>query len=147
MALLPSLTTSNRVTGSPPSPLCWATPFAFPRPLAMPTALSIGDFRGFLLDVCGDRYVNQTGRKQITQTLIFRQNFRCTQTQTYASTQWWKAGKSQSLTHVYRRGHLPGLVFQASLSSSCLSPLDLPSHSCSYLSPLHLLPQTHWMSP
>lgn len=67
MALLPSLTTSNRVTGSPPSPLCWATPLAFPRPLATPIALSVGDFRGFLLVVCSERNVNQTVRKQRTQ--------------------------------------------------------------------------------
>lgn len=58
MALLPSLTTSNRVTGSPPSPLCWATPLAFPRPLVTPTVLSVGDFRGFLLDACVDQGVN-----------------------------------------------------------------------------------------
>lgn len=64
MALLPSLTTSNRVTGSPPSPLCWATPLAFPRPLATPTVLSVGDFLGFLLDACGDRSVNYTVRKK-----------------------------------------------------------------------------------
>lgn len=55
IALLPTLTTSNRVTGSPPFPLCWATPFALPRPLTIPMALSVGDFRGFLLDAFGDK--------------------------------------------------------------------------------------------
>lgn len=51
IALFPSLTTSNKVTGSP-SPFCWGWPLALPRlaPLAPASKrpLSPGDFRGFL---------------------------------------------------------------------------------------------------
>lgn len=46
MALLPSLTTSNSVVGSPPSPLCCAMPFGLLPPL------STGDLRAFLLAAC-----------------------------------------------------------------------------------------------
>lgn len=46
MALLPSLTTSNSVVGSPPSPFCCAMPFGLLPPL------STGDFRAFLLAAC-----------------------------------------------------------------------------------------------
>lgn len=63
MALLPSLTTSNRVTGSPPSPLCWATPLALPRPRATLTTLSVGDLRGFLLADCGRQSGRGAGNK------------------------------------------------------------------------------------
>lgn len=122
MALLPSLTTSNRVTGSPPSPLCWATPLAFPRPLATPRVLSVGDFRGFLLDAC-----------------VGTNPCQC---------QIHSEKKKDTNSHVLCTNTLvPGLVFQASLSSSSLLPLDPPSHSCSCLNPLCLLPQTHWTSP
>lgn len=74
MALFPNLTTSNRVTGSPPSPLCWATPLAFPRPLVTLAALSVGDFRGFLLEVCRVRM-----DKQILACVSFqRETSHCT---------------------------------------------------------------------
>lgn len=180
MALLPSLTTSKRVTGSPPSPLCWATPLAFPRPLATPTALSVGDFRGFLLDVCGcGDVMRQEGNKAPKHSFIQEAEI-CSQVHTntdvhtlrvigasswgfthlfqhtHPSTHSYNQKQSHAhkvclLTRIYTNFHghrlVPGVVFQASLSSSCLSALDRPSHSCSYLSPLHLLPQTHWMSP
>lgn len=158
MALLPSLTTSNRVTGSPPSPLCWATPLAFPRPLATPAALSVGDFRGFLLVVYTDGEVSNAGRKQRNPNTHTRN--RNIHFQVHTNTDLHTLGviiacflKSCS-THSYNHTHflhwhrlIPGLVFRASLSSSCLSPLDLQSHQCLYLNPLRLLPQIHWTSP
>lgn len=86
MALLPSLTTSNRVTGSPPSPLCWATPLALPRPRATLTTLSAGDFRGFLLADCGvNRDVvgeNKGAKKKKNSEKGRRENQSCNRKQT-----------------------------------------------------------------
>lgn len=51
IALFPSFTTSNKVTGSP-SPFCWGCPLALPRPVPLTPAsillFSPGDLRGFL---------------------------------------------------------------------------------------------------
>lgn len=104
MALLPCLTTSNRVLGSAPSPFWWATPFGLLPPL------STGDLRAFLLAT----WQKQTDQKEWLTECIEDSN-ECNQLVCSAVV-------------------VLLLVFQACLSFSCLfPPQGHPAHlrSCS----------------
>lgn len=135
MALLPSLTTSNRVTGSPPSPLCWATPLALPRPRATLTTLSAGDFRGFLLadcavnrDVVGE---NKGAKKKKNSEKGRRENQSCNRKQTLPTVTAKQAFEKNKPAHT--RACFPGrpLFFLPliSVSSSSLMFMLKPTAS------------------
>lgn len=70
IALFPSLTTSNKVTGSP-SPFCCGCPLALPRLAPRAPAserpLSAGDFRGFLVA----DWAKKTSRVRVYYTYIW----------------------------------------------------------------------------